>query len=229
MNSVWKTLIEIENLLESQFNISGQEIEEPNMLRFNRPNWINKVWSGQRYRRAHIDVVDARDTKGLWMMHCCIFPHTHNSGPIFGFDVIAGKNKITGCFHDFSPTLAKDHIMIDWFTKIVDQYSWKKERPLPNWATPIFSSSMIAAGNVTNNEELSQILEIAYITTDYYIKNIGLYNHTCNSSADQQNFYCDQQRKNPHTPKVMANLGLDPSDIGIFIEECLFPNIPQTN
>jgi hypothetical protein len=49
------------------------------------------------------------------MMHCCIFPHTHNSSPIYGFDVIAGKNKITGCFHDYSKTNDADHPMMQWF------------------------------------------------------------------------------------------------------------------
>lgn len=48
------------------------------MDRFNQPGWVNRVWTSDAYRRAHVDVVDARETKGLWMMHCCIFPHIHN-------------------------------------------------------------------------------------------------------------------------------------------------------
>ena len=96
MSLVWQRLIGIQNLLEQEFSRTGTEIKEPGMDRFNQPGWINRIWSSENYRRAHIDVVDARNTKGLWMMHCCVFPHTHNSAPIFGFDVIAGKNKITG-------------------------------------------------------------------------------------------------------------------------------------
>ena len=103
MSNVWDTLIGIEQYLEYKFYATGNIIHEPAMERFNQPGWVNKVWVGSRYRRAHIDVVDARETKGLWMMHCCVFPHLHNPAPIFGFDVVAGKNKITGCFHDFSP------------------------------------------------------------------------------------------------------------------------------
>lgn len=225
MSSVWKTLLEIENLLELKFNQSGQEIQEPSMSRFNQPNWINKVWSGPTYRRAHIDVVDARNTKGLWMMHCCIFPHITNPGPIFGFDVIAGRNKITGCFHDFSPTLDNEHPMILWFRDIVHTFSWKKERQLPQWAKPIFSPYMIAAGNVNDSVELDQILEICYITTDYYIKNIGMYNNSCKNSAAKQNIYCQHQKQNPHTPKVMTSLGLNNDDVNNFIQECLFPEI----
>ena len=87
MSKVWDTLITIQQLLETEFDRTGIEQFEPGMDRFNQPGWINRVWTSDSYRRAHVDVVDARETKGLWMMHCCIFPHTHNPAPIFGFDV----------------------------------------------------------------------------------------------------------------------------------------------
>ena len=95
---IWNRLIEIQNFLENKFNNTGKEIAEPGMDRFNQPGWVNRVWTSESYRRAHIDVVDARETKKLWMMHVCIFPHLNSDAPIFGFDVIAGKNKITGAF-----------------------------------------------------------------------------------------------------------------------------------
>ena len=103
MSKVWDTLIDIQHLLEDSFNRTGTEVFEPGMDRFNQPGWVNRVWSGSLYRRAHVDVVDARETKGLWMMHCCIFPHIHNPAPIYGFDVVAGKNKMTGCFTTIRP------------------------------------------------------------------------------------------------------------------------------
>ena len=47
----------------------------------------------------------------------------------------------------------------------------------------------------------------------------------------QQNYYCHNQKQNPHTPRVMASLGLDPQEVKKFVEECLFPEIPvlETN
>jgi hypothetical protein len=30
---------------------------------------------------------------------------------------------------------------------------------------------------------------------------------------------------NPHTPRVMASLGLNEEDVRVFIQECLFPEI----
>jgi len=157
MSQVWHKLIVIQNLLEGKFNDTGTEIFEPGMARFNQPGWVNRVWTSDNYRRAHIDVVDARETKGLWMMHCCVFPHTHNPAPIFGFDVIAGKNKITGCFIDYSQTGNPDHPMIEYFGEEVSRYEWIKKRELPDWAKRIFSDHMVAAGNVSDESELNQI------------------------------------------------------------------------
>ena len=222
---IWDTLIDIQTILEDSFAKTGTEIQEPGMDRFNQPGWVNRVWASDRYRRAHIDVVDARSTKGLWMMHCCIFPHIHNPAPIYGFDVIAGKNKITGCFHDFSAAGNAQHPMMQWFAETVKGLEWSKERKLPDWALNIFSPSMIAAGNVHNDIELDTILDISKITTSYYLENVAKTNYNHENTTEFQNFYCTNQRKNPHTPRVMASLGLDEEDIRIFIQDCLFPDI----
>jgi len=225
MNNVWDTLIGIQKLLEQQFNETGREIFEPGMDRFNQPGWINRVWHSDRYRRAHIDVVDARETKGLWMMHCCVFPHVHNPAPIYGFDVVAGKNKITGCFHDFSPAGDHEHPLIDWFAGEAVKLQWNKTRKLPEWAERIFTGSMIAAGNVQEAHELDQIFNIANTSIKYYLSNVAKSNFTHKNTTDNQNYYCENQKQNPHTPKVMASLGLNEDDVRIFIEQCLFPEI----
>ena len=225
MSQVWNTLIHIQKLLEQSFDKTGTEVAEPGMDRFNQPGWVNRVWTSENYRRAHIDVVDARTSKGLWMMHCCVFPHIHNPAPIFGFDVIAGKNKITGCFIDYSPTVERNHPMIDYFTEEVSRYEWIKKRELPDWAQRIFSPSMVAAGNVKDESELSQIVSLAQILINHYLETVGETNHQNIDSTHQQNFYAQNQKQNPHTPKVMTSLGLNEDDVRVFIQDCLFPEI----
>ena len=225
MSQVWDTLVEIQHLLEDNFSRTGQEVNESGMERFNQPGWVNRVWTSDRYRRAHIDVVDARETKGLWMMHCCVFPHTHNPAPIFGFDVIAGKNKITGCFIDYSPTGDFDHPMIEYFADEVVRYDWNKPRKLPEWAERIFSPHMIAAGNVSDEGELAQIASLAHILVNHYTECVGETNNTSESTKDQQNYYAQNQKQNPHTPKVMVSLGLSEEDVQMFIQDCLFPEL----
>ena len=224
-SKVWNTLIEVQNYFEMAFNEKGWLIHEPGMERFNKPGWMNMVWESDSYRRAHIDVVDARETKGLWMMHCCVFPHTDNPAPIFGFDVVAGKNKITGCFHDFSPAGDTAHPLIEWFGDEVGRYEWNKKRPLPEWAQRIFTEHMVAAGNVSEEHELVQILGMARKTLDHYLENVGETRGQAENTKDAQNFYAQNQKQNPHTPKVMVSLGLSEEDVTVFVQDCLFPEI----
>ena len=225
MSKVWDTLIEIQHLLENSFDNTGTEIFEPGMDRFNQPGWVNRVWTSDSYRRAHVDVVDARETKGLWMMHCCIFPHTHNPAPIYGFDVVAGKNKMTGCFHDYSKAGDPERPMMEWFADEVAKLEWRKPRPLPEWATNIFSPSMVAAGNVQDEEELDQIISMAKTTLAHYLETVGETNNTAVDTTAEQNYYAQNQKQNPHTPRVMVSLGLSEEDVQVFIQECLFPEI----
>lgn len=224
-SKVWDTLIEIQHLLESSFEQTGVEVSEPGMDRFNQPGWVNRVWTSDKYRRAHVDVVDARLTKGLWMMHCCIFPHTHNPAPIYGFDVVAGRNKITGCFHDYSAAGDKQHPMMEWFADYVSNLEWRKVRELPEWATNIFSPSMVAASNVQDSEELEQIIAMAKDTLAHYLSTVAETNNTAADTTFEQNYYAINQKCNPHTPRVMTSLGLNEEDVHVFIQDCLFPEI----
>jgi phycocyanobilin:ferredoxin oxidoreductase len=224
-SKVWETLIEVQDLFIQRFSETGTEKFEPGMDRFNQPGWVNRVWQSNRYRRAHVDVVDARETKGLWMMHCCIFPHLHNPAPIFGFDVIAGKNKITGCFYDYSPSEDREHPMLDWFADEAQKLEWVKTRKLPEWAERIFSPSMVAAGNVSDPAELEQIIAMAKTGIDHYLSVVAETNMTAENATYAQNYYCENQKQNPHTPKVMVSLGLSGQDVRTFIQDCLFPEI----
>lgn len=227
MSEIWNSLIEIKDYLIESFENTGVEIHEHGMDKFNHGGWVNRVWTSDDYRRAHIDIVDARDKKGLWMMHCCVFPHISSDGPIFGFDVIAGKNKMTGAFHDFSPTTNNEHEMIVNFADYVSNLDWKKERELPDWAKAIFSTHMVAAGNVSSIDESHQVLEMVKDNLDYYLEEIG---NTIGRSSDEigvkcQNRYAHFQKENPHTPRTMMALGLKEDEVKEFIEICLFPEI----
>ena len=71
---IWERLIKWEQDTIRLLNKELMEYEEPGMERFNKPGWTNRTWKNEFIRRAHVDVVDARDTKGLWMAHVCLFP-----------------------------------------------------------------------------------------------------------------------------------------------------------
>ena len=82
MSVIWDRLIECKDEIINIFDASATEYQEPGLDHFNNDLWVNRVWRNDDVRRAHIDVVDARDSKGLWMMHVCVFPVLNNDGPI---------------------------------------------------------------------------------------------------------------------------------------------------
>ena len=160
-------------------------------------------------------------------MHVCVFPVTNNDGPIYGFDVIAGKNKMTGAFHDFSPSSDHDNPMIDGYKESVADFIPKKQRQLPEWATNIFTDKMLAAGNVSTEEEATAIIELALGNLRAYFDEIGEFTGCGNSEMviGAQNYYCHNQQQNPHTPRTMKSLGLDEADVDKFCTDMLFPKI----
>ena len=190
--------------------------------------WDNFIFEGPGVRRAHLDVVDKREERKLYMMHLCIFPNRHNPGPIYGFDLIAGPNKVTGAFHDISPASHRNHILCDVFHDHIKDVApqWSKERELPDWAKQIFSGDMIAAGNVRDVEELDLILnfskESLRYCLDYFVNKSSVFDE---DFVEEQNRYCKFQKQNPHTPKVMESLGYDPELVRDFIDNCLFPEV----
>ena len=224
---LWDKLIDCKDEVISIFDEQATEIQEPGLDYFNRPDggWINRVWANDNVRRAHIDVVDARSSKGLWMMHVCIFPDKHNDGPIFGWDVIAGKNKVTGAFYDWSPMLVKDHDMTKKFIRINEKFKPIKQRELPDWALKIFSPGMIAAGNINTEEEINTLCGLVERQLKEYLDDIVEYNNTGNEEEiiKAQNYYCEHQQQNPHTPRVMLTLGLPEEDVKTFCTDNLFP------
>ena len=218
MSIIFEKLIQAKDqFFNILLNCSGEFHES------NRFPWPNYVFRSCFFRRAHLDVVDARDTKKLYMMHLCIFPNTNDMSPIYGFDLIAGPNKVTGAFHDFSAGYDKKHPMLDYFADKVKDLEWSKKRDLPEWARNIFSDHMVAAGNIQSEQELDRILMLGKSNLLYYITNVGKTTDPKINSTEAQNFYCYNQRQNPHTPKVMQSLGFDGPMVEDFIKQCLFP------
>jgi phycocyanobilin:ferredoxin oxidoreductase len=229
LSIIWNRLIECQNEIIGIFDDYAKEIEEPGLSAFNRPDsgWINRVWANDSVRRAHIDVVDARDSKGLWMMHVCVFPTLDNPAPIYGFDVIAGRNKMTGAFHDFSPSSDLEHPLIENYYASVEDFVPKKQRELPEWARNIFTEKMLAAGNVNTEEEAVEIISIAVTNLREYMDEVGHSKGEGDPMLVQaaQDYYCHNQQQNPHTPNVMKSLGLPEEDVDVFCRDMLFPKV----
>ena len=156
------------------------------------------------------------------MLHLVVYPHFDDGSPIYGFDIIAGPNKVTGAFHDFSPC-DPNNTIITQFGENVKDFIPKKQRELPDWAKNIFSPYMIAAGNVRgDSEELDEILSLSLLNLEMLLNRIG----TNKGDVDykpHQSWYVYNQRQNPHTSRVMESLGIDKETVRKYIDECLWP------
>jgi phycocyanobilin:ferredoxin oxidoreductase len=229
LSIIWNHLINCKDEIIRTFDEYATEYNEEGLDAFNQPDngWINRTWHNKSVRRAHIDVVDARDTKGLWMMHVTCMPQLNNDAPIFGFDVIAGKNKMTGAFLDFSASANPDHPMMQGYAESVQEFIPKKKRELPEWARNIFSDHMLAAGNVNTEEEAVSIIELALANLKAYFEEVGQFNGDGNIDlvTAAQNYYAENQQQNPHTPRTMKSLGLDENSVDLFCRDMLFPKI----
>ena len=187
--------------------------------------WQDYLFHSNVFRRAHVNVVDARESRGLYLFHCCIFPNLQDSSPIFGLDIIAGETKISGAFHDFSKTADDNHAMMQWFEKRVENLSWRRPRELPEWAQSIFSPAIIAAGAINTEEEIDQLITLSLENLDYYLANVGLTNFPTSNFLKEQNFYCQQRKLNPHNARTMQHLGLTEEETNYFVQNVMFPEV----
>ena len=215
--------------LIDRFSEYNKEETDPKYHHQTKPNpdgtvsgiqWTNWLWSSEKFRCAHIEMVDATLTKKMFIIHMCIYPHYDSPDPIFGFDIVCGANKITGAFHDFS--YIGNSEIYHTFQNKMGNYGWSKPRELPEWAKKIFSPRMLAAGNIQTKEEFNQLEQVVLDNLDYYLYNIGNRDYG-NDYSHRHDHYCKYQKQNPHTPAMMETFGVDKELFAEFMDKVLFP------
>jgi len=220
MTAIWNKIEELANELEKRFDRSGEAIEGTLDSAY---DWHNTLWRSYKYRRAHIEIVDKRESKGIYILHSTIFPHFNDPSPIWGFDAICGRSKITGAFHDFSAAGDSQHPILLWFQEETRDLNWTKPRELPDWARQIFSPAAIAAGNISDIAEVDLLCNIALRSLDYYLEHVGKSQQDIADYHMAQNRYCHYQKQNPQVIKSMIAMGVEESTIRNFVDEVLFP------
>jgi hypothetical protein len=221
MTSVWDKISVLADSFEQQIARASNTVSNTG----DHYDWHNTIYSGSRFRRAHVEIVDKRNSHGIYILHTTVFPHCNDPSPIFGFDAVCGKGKITGAFHDFSISGDPDNPMCLWFQQHVSRATWNKPRELPEWARQIFSPNMVAAGNLQDDTEIDQLCDIAKTSLDYYLSHVGLAQESLADYHMAQNRYCYWQKQNPHVVRSMVSMGIEEAKIRQFVDEILFPEI----
>lgn len=178
----------------------------------------NCFWKNDRLDMGHISIVDLREEKSIWMMHVNAYARDTHPMPIYGFDVVCGPKKLTGCFHDLSPTCVE----MD-----VEGFEESKRRELPDWALEIFSPGMIAAGNVTEVDEAERLVELGVVNLQRWFERLNgdhaVDGHSMQRHALAKKKYCENQLKNPHSFRVMESLGFPADYLTDFKTNYQFP------
>jgi phycocyanobilin:ferredoxin oxidoreductase len=221
MTQIWERAIRCAQEIEQRFRNTGELVE---VHKDERLGIYDLVFHSLAYRRAHISIIDARESRKIWMLHVTVFPHYNDNSPIYGFDIVAGQDKVSGAFHDFSSGGDSNHDMMRWFANLVAGIDWNKRRELPDWARTIFSKHIVAIGSVGLNE-LDEFIDLGLRSLSYYLANVGHTQQDVSNYAMTQNSYCFHQKKNPHTPRVLVNLGFTEQEAKDFVNNNLFPEI----
>ena len=221
MTAIFDQAVACGKEIEKRFRTTGDLLE---LTTDERLGLTDLVFSSIRYRRAHISIVDARESKKTWMLHVTVFPQFNDPSPIYGFDIVAGPNKVSGAFHDFSISGDPSSPMWLWFNAKTNGLEWNKKRELPEWARQIFSPAMVAIGAV-GTEELKEFITLGLDTLDFYLANVGFEQQDVADYHMAQNKYCRYQKENPHTPRVLVNLGFTEQEAKDFINDKLFPEL----
>ena len=185
--------------------------------------WEDRFWSSESIRKCHLKTIDHRESRKMWLMHINIFPRVQHNLPILGFDIVAGPRKITGAFFDYSNCVY--HPYNDYMQMATSKLSWNKPRELPEWALKIFSESMIAAGNI-QDEEVDLLCNVTYDLTKHYVENIRKNSFENGfDMTDWHNMYCANQKKNPHLHKSILAMGISEEDKNRYVNDTLFEEI----
>jgi len=179
----------------------------------------NLVYTSDKLALGHISIIDKRKEKGLWMMHVAAYANPEYPMPVFGYDVVTSKTKVTGVFFDVSPTIIPSKTE-NYFAEITRPFKTERTRELPPWAKEIFSPHMIAAGMPKPNE-IKQLSYLGRITLTHWIEE--LQNKQAQIDAEitaHQNKtlqkYCQNQLQNTNSKNVMLSLGLDEDYVDTF-------------
>jgi len=220
---MWDPLIKISNTIIDIFNSRLEKYEIEACI--SHEGWSNFFWKSDKIRKCHLEIIDVRDTKKIFVMHINIFPDEYSDIPILGFDVIAGQNKITGLFFDFSPVTDK-HYYLNYLIDKTEKMNIIKHRDIPDWGKPIFSDYIIATGNIRTEEDLNYILDICVELLHFYLDNLDIVKLTDKLSyKEKHNLYCKQQKLNPHLHRSLLGMGLDEKTKTEYIDKIVFEEL----
>lgn len=188
--------------------------------------WRNTLVRTRQLRRAHVEFFSIPGEIGV--LHVCIFPALDRALPIFGFDVVAGRGKATGCFLDLSPTVpAAAPVITGWGARAAAVAAGMgMARPLPAWAS-MFSDHVLAV-RPGSPVEVAEGLRFGMASLAALLNEARPRPAEPAAMRAAQLRYIAAQRQNERTRAMLAGC-IGPALADAFIARCLFPDPPRAN
>lgn len=181
--------------------------------------WLNYFYQSPVLRHVHLEYYR---TKNICVLHSNIFSNPMIDLPIYGFDMIAIGEKITGMFFDFTPTLTSSAVLEHGLKNMKGRYK-SEERKLPDWAN-FFSDHFYCISPIQN--ELDSIFKDVLHYTSHYLMMCKDVEADYFYNINAQNEYCAGQKKNDKTFKALsAEIGEE--NAREFLQTYLFPEIAK--
>lgn len=219
-------LLELYNNLKEISEKNFQKIKYKSEIENNEDiAWYNDFFINPSIRYGHLEYFRSINGK-IEVLHCTFFPSYFKDLPIYGFDVIALNNIVTGIFCDFTDCLNPNPALTAALKNIKEKYK-ENERKLPEWAN-FFSKNFvcIAPKDLDQKDLIVEFTSLfkMYVTQAEWNNFNGIYKskYHVESSIELQNNYSINQRKNDKTLKALsAYIGSEKAKD--FIETVLFP------
>ena len=165
----------------------------------------NRCYQTPKFRKMHLEL--AKVGKNLDILHCVMFPRPEYPLPMFGCDIVAGRNGISAAIADLSPT-SPDRVLSSDYNKslsVLPKADFTEVRELPPWAD-IFSDYCLFI-RPHNPEEEQNFLDIAAnylrIHCQQATKSKPLPVRQQQLYLAGQQYYCNKQQQNDKTRRVL--------------------------
>jgi len=190
------------------------------------PPWRSEVRTGGPVLRSDLEVVDRMADRGVATLHVCAHPHHGDPSPVYGFDVVAGRESAAAVFLDLSPA-SPDHPSVARFAASAATLNSEHRRAeLPGWATEIFSPGILAVRGL-DASGLRDACDLAVSALASWLGDlVGDGAPVDPEVVEAHRRYALRQRENTRTARSLVALGNDPAYVDRFITTRLFP-IPE--
>lgn len=167
----------------------------------------NHCYQTPQFRKLHLEL--AQVGNGLDILHCVMFPNPEYALPIFGTDLVGGRDKaITAAIADLSPINADGTLPERYHQalSVVAEQTFSQPRTLPEWGD-IFSEFCLFVRPIGAQEEdrfLNRVREFLTLHCQIARKETPLTSHRDITKvlAGQRN-YCTKQQQNTKTRRVL--------------------------